>query len=69
VSVKLSQYFSVDSERNRGSQLAGVCLWDSPEALAELGESELRMTIAATYQVVGASRIEVIEVLMSLREG
>jgi hypothetical protein len=44
-------------------------LWDSPEALDEYRKSELRASIAAAYNTTGAPDIQVLDVLMVLREG
>lgn len=49
-------------------ECAGLYLWDSAEALDEYRQSELAATIAAAYQVEGAPRIEVFDVLTPLRD-
>jgi len=50
-------------------EIAGLYLWDSPEALAEYRQSELRATIAEAYQADGEPRVEVYRVVKALREG
>jgi len=49
-------------------EIAGLYLWDSPEAVAEYRDSELRASIARAYQAEGEPRIEVYKVLETLRE-
>lgn len=49
-------------------EIAGLYLWESPEALAAYRESELRTGIAEAYQAEGEPRIEVYRVLTTLRE-
>lgn len=49
-------------------EYGGVYLWESPEALAEFQQSDLRASIAASYQIEGAPRVEVFRVLMPLRD-
>ncbi len=48
-------------------EFGGLYVWESPEALAEYRESELRASIAAAYQAQGEPDIEVYEVLSILR--
>jgi quinol monooxygenase YgiN len=50
-------------------EVGGLYLWDSPEALDEYRKSELRASIAAAYNTTGAPDIQVLDVLMVLREG
>jgi heme-degrading monooxygenase HmoA len=49
-------------------EIAGVYLWDSQESLKAFLGSELRETIPATYEIQGAPRIEILEVVRPLRE-
>ena len=49
-------------------EIGGLYLWESPEALAESRDSELRATIAAAYQAVDEPRVEVYRVIKALRE-
>ena len=49
-------------------EIAGLYLWESSEALAEYRESELRKSIARAYQAEGEPRIEVYQVIKTLRE-
>jgi hypothetical protein len=46
---------------------SGIYFWESPKALAAFRESELAHSIPAAYQVIGAPRMEVLEVLFPLR--
>lgn len=46
---------------------AGLYLWRSPDDLAEFQRSELRATIAKAYEVEGEPRVEVYDVVESLR--
>ena len=57
------KYYLQDSE---SGEYAGLYLWESPEALAEYRDSELRASIAAKYQVEGEPRVEVYRVMMPL---
>jgi hypothetical protein len=45
----------------------GLYLWDSQESLDEYLASDLRRSIPETYQVVGAPRVETVNVIESLR--
>ncbi len=49
-------------------EYAGLYLWESPEALAEYRDSELKASIAKAYQAEGEPDIEVYNVLKVLRE-
>lgn len=49
-------------------EFAGLYLWESPEALAEYRDSELRASIAKAYQAEGEPRVEVYRVMKTLRE-
>lgn len=49
-------------------ELAGLYLWESPEALDEYRKSELRASIAAAYQATGEPEIEVFRIVKTLRE-
>lgn len=49
-------------------EVGGLYLWESAAAFDEYRESELRTSIAAAYQVEGEPRVEVYEVLKTLRE-
>ena len=49
-------------------QIGGLYLWDSPEALDEYRQSQLRASIAEAYQAEDEPRIEVFSVLKVLRE-
>jgi len=59
------KYYLQDAE---SGEFAGLYLWDSPEALAEYRDSELRASIAASYRAEGEIKVEVYRVLMPLRE-
>lgn len=49
-------------------EVAGLYFWESPEALSEFAQSELRATIAEAYQVEGEPRVEVFEIFEVLRD-
>lgn len=49
-------------------EFVGLYLWRSPEDLAAYQESELRASIAEAYQVEGQPRVEVLRMMMPLRE-
>jgi len=49
-------------------EFGGVYLWKTPADAAEYRESRLRATIAEAYQGEGEPRVEVLEVLMPLRD-
>lgn len=48
-------------------EYAGLYLWESPDALNEYRDSDLRASIAEAYQAEGEPDIEVYEVLKVLR--
>jgi len=48
--------------------VAGLYLWESSEAFADYRDSKLRATIAQAYQAEGEPRIEVYQVVSTLRE-
>jgi heme-degrading monooxygenase HmoA len=50
------------------NEYAGLYLWKSSEDFLAYRESELRATIASAYQTEGVPRIEVFNILKSLRE-
>ena len=58
------KYYLQDAE---SGEYAGLYLWESPEALGEYRDSELRASIAAAYQTEGEPRVEVYRVMKSLR--
>jgi len=49
-------------------EMAGLYLWESREAFDEFRDSELRASIAAAYRAEGEPRIEVMNVVETLRE-
>jgi heme-degrading monooxygenase HmoA len=49
-------------------EYAGLYLWESQDAFNAYRDSELRATIAESYQAEGEPRIEVYRVLEALRE-
>ncbi|MCG6947369.1 MAG: YdhR family protein [Acidobacteria bacterium] len=49
-------------------EIAGLYLWDSPEAFTAYRDSELRATIAEAYQAEGEPHIEVYKVVKTLRD-
>ncbi|HMB74674.1 MAG TPA: YdhR family protein [Gammaproteobacteria bacterium] len=60
----MQKYYLHDKQ---SGEIAGLYLWDSAESLSDYQQCELRNTIAAAYEAVGAPRIEVYEVLEVLR--
>ncbi len=48
-------------------EYSGIYFWDSPASLRAFRESDLVRTIAGAYQVLGAPRVEVFDVVASLR--
>lgn len=61
----LQKYYLEDPA---SGEIAGLYLWESPEAFDEYRNSELRASIAAAYQATGEPRIDVFRVLMPLRD-
>jgi heme-degrading monooxygenase HmoA len=59
------KYYLQDSATG---EYAGLYLWGSSGAFAEFRDSELRATIAAAYQTQGEPRIEVFQVIQTLRD-
>lgn len=49
-------------------EYAGFYLWESQDALQAYRNSELRTTIAKAYQAEGEPRVEVFQVVKTLRE-
>lgn len=49
-------------------KIGGVYVWETAEAFAAYRESDLRKSIASSYKVEGESTIEVLKILMPLRE-
>ena len=49
-------------------EVGGLYLWDSEEALDAYRKSALRATIASAYETIGEPQIEVLNILMPLRE-
>lgn len=58
------KYYLQDAE---SGEYAGLYLWDSPEALADFRNSELRKTIAQAYRTEGEPRVEVFRIFDVLR--
>jgi hypothetical protein len=49
-------------------EYGGFYLWESPGALADYRDSDLRASIAQAYQVEGEPRVEVYRVIKTLRD-
>ena len=49
-------------------EMAGVYLWDSHESLKAFLASDIRESIPTVYEIEGAPRIEVLEVVHELRD-
>ena len=62
----IQKYYVQDSETG---EIGGLYLWDSPEALAAYRDSDLRATIAKAYKTEGDPHVQVMKVLMPLRQG
>ena len=61
----IQKYYVHDA---RTGEYGGLYLWQSPEALEEYRQSELRASIAGAYRVEGETKLDVLQVLMPLRE-
>lgn len=59
------KYYIQDTE---SGEYGGLYLWESPEALADYRDSELRASIGAAYEVEGEPRVEVYRVVKPLRD-
>lgn len=59
------KYYLHDTD---SGEFAGLYLWDGPESLDSFLQSELKATIAEAYQVEGAPRVEVYNVVETLRQ-
>lgn len=59
------KYYLQDADTG---EYAGLYLWDGPESLQSFLDSDLKATIAKAYQVEGAPRAEVYQVMKILRE-
>jgi hypothetical protein len=53
---------------NQSEQYGGVYVWDSMESLSAFRGSELAATIPQAYKIKGEPSIEVLDVLVQLRE-
>jgi len=60
----IQKYYLHDSATD---EWGGVYLWDSQESLDKYLESDLRKSIPEAYEVVGAPRVERIDVVHILR--
>ena len=49
-------------------EIGGLYLWESEEALDAYRKSALRASIASAYETIGEPQIEVLDILMPLRE-
>ena len=49
-------------------EYGGLYLWSSPEAFTAYRESDLRASIGAAYQTEGEPRVEVLNVIKTLRD-
>ena len=48
-------------------EYAGIYFWESEAALNEFRNSDLARSIPGAYEVIGAPRVEILEVLFPLR--
>lgn len=60
----IQKYYVKASEPNH---YGGVYIWESMEAMQAYRESDLAMTIPEAYKIVGAPKLEVLDVLFPLR--
>ena len=60
----LQKYYLYDRVSD---EWGGLYLWDSQESLDDYMTSDLRKSIPETYQIIGAPRIETINVIDVLR--
>ena len=61
----LQKYYLEDTV---SGDVAGLYLWDSPEALAEYRDSDLKVSIARAYQAEAEPDIEIFKVFKVLRD-
>jgi hypothetical protein len=61
--LKQKYYFQNEST----GEIGGLYLWESLAAFAAYRESELRASIAQAYEVEGEPRVEVFQVIKTLR--
>ncbi|MFQ6028146.1 MAG: YdhR family protein [Dehalococcoidia bacterium] len=61
----LQKYYVCDTQTG---EYAGIYVWDSEESMNEFRQSELAKSIPMAYQAQGQPRIELLDVLMPLRE-
>ncbi len=59
------KYYAQDTATG---EICGLYIWESKEAFDDYRQSELRATIAAAYQVEGEPSLQVLNVLMPLRD-
>jgi hypothetical protein len=59
------KYYLHDPETG---EIGGLYLWESADALAEYRQSELRKSIADTYEAVAEPRVEVLRIIQPLRD-
>jgi heme-degrading monooxygenase HmoA len=55
-------------QETSSGEYAGLYLWESPDALAEYRDSELRAIIAKAHQVQGEPQVIVYKVIKTLRD-
>ncbi|WP_265519587.1 YdhR family protein [Nitratireductor luteus] len=60
----VQKYYVRESETG---EYAGIYFWESGEALDEFRNSDLARSIPSAYEVAGAPRVEILEVLSPLR--
>jgi hypothetical protein len=60
----IQKYYGLEHETE---EFTGIYLWDSEKSLREFRETELARTIPEAYKAVGKPRIEVFELLLTLR--
>ena len=61
----IQKYYIKDKQTG---EHGAVYLWDSMQAMEEFQQSELSRSIPETYKIIGQPRMEVIDVVYTLRE-
>jgi len=64
VMKKRQKFYGVHKETG---EFAGIYFWDSEESIREFRQSELARTIASQYKAEGSPRIDLFDVMYTLR--
>lgn len=60
----IQKFYGVHKETG---EFAGIYFWDSEESIREFRQSELARTIASQYKAEGSPRIDLFDVMYTLR--